>query len=150
MNAAAAANHLFGQHTVKGRDQSLREPEGEDQLGTRHEKLHRSVRPLVIERSGRLVGAYLGNKTLEEAGESFVLGHVGENSEPALGVFEVAVLNTGLDDVQRGRNNQRSRSTCNRGNEVLEPRGLVVVFETEHELLGKGRATEQLGAGCVG
>lgn len=57
--------------------------------------------------------AYLGDKTLEEAGESLVLGHVGQDPETALRVLEVAVLNTSLDYVQRRRDDQRSRGAGN-------------------------------------
>lgn len=72
-----------------------------------------------------------------------MLCHVGQDAEAALGAVEVAVLDTGLDDIERGRDNERGRCTSNRGDEVLEPGGLVVVLETEDELLGESGTTEE-------
>lgn len=43
--------------------------------------------------------AYLGHKSLEEAGESLVLGHIRQDSETALRVLKVSVLDTSLDDI---------------------------------------------------
>lgn len=71
-----------------------------------------------------------------------MLGHVGENAETALGVLKVAVLDAGLDDVERGRDNERRRGTSDGGDKVLEPSGLVVVLEPKHELLGESGTTE--------
>lgn len=93
---------------------------------------------------GDFAGAYLGDQALEEAAETLVLGHVGQNAEAALGVLEVAVLDTGLDHVKRSRDDKRGRGTGNRRNKVLEPRSLVVVLQVEEVLLGKGRASKQL------
>lgn len=87
---------------------------------------------------------YLGDKALEEAGETLVAGHVGQDAEAALGVVKVLVLNAGLDDVERCRHNERGRGTGNRGDKVLEPGGLVVVLELEEELLGESGTTEKL------
>lgn len=42
---------------------------------------------------------YLGYQSLEETRETFNLSHVGQDSEPAFGVLEVSVLDTGLDDI---------------------------------------------------
>ena len=88
---------------------------------------------------------YLGDKALEEARETLVAGHVGQDAETALGVVKVLVLDTGLDDVERRRHNKRGRGTGDRGDKVLEPRGLVVVLELEEELLGESGTTEKLG-----
>lgn len=88
--------------------------------------------------------AHLGHETLEEARHALLLGHVGQNPEAALRVVEVPVLDTGLDDVQRRRDDERGRRTGDGGDEVLEPRGLVVVLELEEIFLGEGRATEEL------
>lgn len=87
---------------------------------------------------------YLGNQSLEETRETLVLGHVAQDSETTLGVVEVAVLDTGLDNIERSRDNERGSGTGNRGNEVLEPGGLVVVLEMEDPLLGESRTTEEL------
>lgn len=66
---------------AKGGDQRLSQPEAENELGSGHQEL--------------------GRKTLEETGDTLVLDHVGQNAEAGLGVLEVAVLNTGLDHIQR-------------------------------------------------
>lgn len=87
---------------------------------------------------------YLGNQSLEETTEALVLGHVAQNSEAALGVVKVAVLDSRLDDIEGGGNDERGRGTGNGSNEVLEPSRLVVVLEVEEPLLGKGRTTKQL------
>lgn len=73
-----------------------------------------------------------------------MLSHVGKNPEAAFGVFKVPVLDTGLDDIERGGDDEGGRGTGNRGNEVLEPRGRVVILEGKEVFLGKGRATEEL------
>lgn len=112
------------QGSVKGRDEGLRQPEGEDQLGARHEQL--------------------GDEALKEGAEALVASHVGQDAETALRVVEVAVLYAGLDNVEGSRDNQRGGGTGNRGDKVLEPGGLVVVLELEQELLGKSRTTEEL------
>lgn len=117
------------QHTVESRDQRLGEPEGEDELGASHEQL--------------------GDETLEEGSHTLVLGHVGQDAETALGVLKVAVLNTGLDDIEGSGDDEGGRGTGDGGDKVLEPGGLVVVIELEEELLGKGRTTEQ-GEGTGG
>lgn len=87
---------------------------------------------------------YLGCQALEEACETFLLGHVAQDSETALGVLEIAVLNSRLDNVERGRDNERGGSTSDRGNEVLEPASLVVVLEVEEVFLGESGSSEQL------
>lgn len=87
---------------------------------------------------------HLRHQTLEEAGEAFFAGHVGQDLEAALGVVKVAVLDARLDDVQGRRHDEGGRSTADRGDKVLVPGGLVVVLKTKDELLGKGRATEEL------
>jgi hypothetical protein len=115
---------LLLESNIKGRNQSLGKPEREDQLGASHKKL--------------------GDKSLEESSSTLVLGHVGEDSETTLGVLEVSVLDTGLDDIERSGDDKRGRGTGNRSNKVLEPAGLVVILKVEKVLLGEGRATEQL------
>lgn len=109
---------------IENRDQRLRQPERKDQLRSGHQKL--------------------GRQTLEEAGEALVLHHVRNDTETALGVLEVAVLDAGLDNVERSRDNERSTGAGDRSDEVLAPRRLVVVAELENVLLGKSRATEKL------
>lgn len=91
---------------------------------------------------------YLGHQSLEEGREALVLGHVGQNAEAGLGVVEVLVLDTGLDDIERSRDDERGRGTSNRSDKVLEPGSLVVVLELEHVLLGKGGTTKQLDTHC--
>lgn len=73
-------------------NQSLCQPEAEDQLGTCHQQL--------------------GGQTLEEAGRALVLKHRGDDLEARFGVLEVAVLDTGLDDIEGSGHDQRSASTA--------------------------------------
>lgn len=92
------------------------------------------------------MGAYLRNETFEESTHAFISCHLGQNLEASLWVLKVLVLDTGLDDVQRCGHDQGRGRTSNRGDEVLEPRCLVVVLKFEKVLLGKGRSSEQLCA----
>ncbi len=87
---------------------------------------------------------YLRDQSLEETREAFILCHVRQNPESSLRVLKVSVLDTSLDNVQRGGDDKRRRGTGDGGDEVLEPRRLVVVAETEKVFLGKRRATEKL------
>ena len=43
---------------------------------------------------------YLRNQSLEETRNTFILHHTSNNLESTLRVFEVAVLDTGLDDIE--------------------------------------------------
>lgn len=88
--------------------------------------------------------SYLGNQTLEESGGTLILHHVGNDSETTLGVLKVAVLDTGLDDVEGSGDEEGGGGTGDGGDEVLEPRGLVVVLELEKVLLCEGGTTEEL------
>lgn len=108
----------------KRRDQSLCQPEAEHQLGSGHEQLRRQA--------------------LEERGETLVLGHAGNNPESRFRVLEVAVLDPGLDDIKRGRHNQRSAGTEDGSHEVLCPRRRVVILEPEDIFFSEGRTTEKL------
>lgn len=110
-------------HLVEHGDQSLGEPEREDKLRASHEEL--------------------GRQALEEGGDTFILDHVGDNTHATLRVLEVAVLDTGLDDIEGSRDDEGSSSTGNRGDEVLSPGGLVVVLDAEG-LLSEGGTTEEL------
>jgi hypothetical protein len=111
------------QDLVEGRNEGLGEPEGEGELGTGHEELRKQA--------------------LEEGGRSLVLKHVGDDASAGLLDLEVAVLNAGLDDVERCRDNEGSGGTGDRSDEVLAPAGAVVVLELVKVLLGCGRATEK-------
>jgi hypothetical protein len=102
----------------------LGQPEGEYQLGPRHEQLR--------------------GQSLEEGSEALVLHHVGDDPEAALGVLEVPVLDTGLDDVERSRDEERGTGTGDWSNEVLRPGCGIVVCEFVEVLLGYSRTTEQL------
>lgn len=59
-------------------------------------------------------------------------------------MLEVAVLDTGLDHIQGGGDNQRGASTAYRGDKVLRPASLIVVCEGVDVFLGESRATEEL------
>jgi hypothetical protein len=87
---------------------------------------------------------HLGDKALEEAGEPLLAGHVAQDAKAALGVVEVAVLNARLDDVERSRHDERSRSAGNGSNKVLEPRRLIVILQVEQVLLGERGTSEKL------
>ena len=104
-------------------NQSLCQPEAEDQLGTSHQQL--------------------GGQALEETGGALVLEHLRDNLEARLGVLEVAVLNTGLDHVQRSGDNQGGTGTADGGDKVLAPAGGVVVAQFVDVLLGEGGTTEE-------
>ena len=75
----------------KCRNQSLRQPEAEDQFRSSHQQLR--------------------GQTLEETEGALVLKHVGHDPKTRFGVLEIAVLNTGLNHVQRRRHDQGSAGT---------------------------------------
>ena len=118
------------QDLVESGDKSLSKPEGEDELGAGHEEL--------------------GSETLEEGAHALVLGHVCDDSETRLLGLEVAVLDTGLDDIERSRDDERSRGTGDGGDKVLRPRSGVVVGELVEVFLGSCGTTEELQVVSVG
>jgi hypothetical protein len=73
-----------------------------------------------------------------------VLHHVGNDAEAGLGVLEVAVLDTGLDHVERGGDDQGSAGTTDGSDEVLRPGGGIVVLEGVDVFLGECGTTEEL------
>lgn len=83
----------------KRRNKSLRQPEGEDEFGSSHQKLR--------------------CETLKERSETLILHHVGDNPEAALGVLKVLVLNAGLDNVERCRDDEGCAGTGNGCDKVL-------------------------------
>lgn len=117
-------------HLAERRNERLRQPEAEHQLGTRHE--------------------HLGRQPLKERSKPLILHHLAHNPEAALGVIEIPILNARLDDIQGCRNDQRSRRARDGSHEILRPRRLVVVLELE-QLLLRPRATseERKGARSV-
>lgn len=84
---------------AKRRNQSLCQPEAEDQLGAGHQQFR--------------------SQSLEEAEETLILEHVGDNAETRFRVLEVAVLNAGLDHIQGSGHNERGAGTAHRGDKVL-------------------------------
>lgn len=110
------------QHLVEGGNQRLGEPEREHELGARHEKLR--------------------CQALEEASHALVLDHLGDDSEPALGVLEVPILDSGLDDVEGCGYKKRGRGTGDRGNKVLTPGCGVVVGQFVVVLLRDSRSSK--------
>lgn len=117
------STRLLGESSVEGWDQSLCQPEGEDKLWSSHQQLW--------------------NETLEEGGSSLSADHVLDDLNTRLWVFEVAVLDAGLDDIEWSGDDQRGGSTSDGGDKVLEPGGLVVVIELEEVTLGESRSTEE-------
>lgn len=85
----------------------------------------------------------LGQETLEEGTHTLVADHLLDNADTALRVVKVTVLDTGLDNIQGSSNSDRGNGTSDRGTEVLEESGLVVVLQAENPLLDKGRSSEQ-------
>lgn len=73
-----------------------------------------------------------------------MFGHVGDDTETRLLGLEVAVLDTGLDDIERSRDDERCRGTSNGCDEVLEPGGTVVVGELVEVFLGSSATTKKL------
>lgn len=138
---------LLPEHGVKGGDKGLSQPEGEDKLGSSHEELrekgHKLVPLCCVAKAGAIF-TYLGCQALEERRETLLAGHVGHDTHAALGVVEVAVLDTGLDDIEGSGDDKRGGGTGNGGDEVLEPAGLVVIGEVEEVLLGEGGSSEEL------
>jgi hypothetical protein len=114
---------IFLHDLVEGRDKGLGEPEGESELGTSHKQL--------------------GEQALEEGGRALVLEHVGDDASASLLDLEVAVLDAGLDDVERSRDNEGGGGTGDGSNEVLGPGSAVVVLELVEVLLGGGGTTEE-------
>lgn len=117
------SSHLFAEGNVEGWDQGLSQPEGEDELGASHKQL--------------------GHETLEERRWALLLDHVLDDLNTALRVLEVAVLDTGLDDIERRRDNQRGRGTRNRSDKVLQPSRLVVILKSVQVSLGERRTSEE-------
>ena len=111
-------------HLVECWDQRLCEPEAEHQLGARHQQLR--------------------NQALEEGCRALVSDHVGDDLEATLSILEVAVLNTGLDNVERGGHDQRGASTSDGGDKVLRPGCGVVVLQGIEILLCSCGTTEEL------
>ena len=115
---------------IKRRYQGLREPEAKDQFRPRHQQLRR--------------------QPLEEARDPLVPHHAPDDPEPALRVLKIPVLDARLDHVQRGRHDQGGRRAGDRGDEVLQEAGRVVVVELVQVLLrGRGAAEEGERAGGV-
>lgn len=110
---------------TESRNQSLCEPEAENELGASHEQFR--------------------SKALEEGCETLVFGHVGDDAETGLLGLEVLVLNTSLDNIERSGDDERGGGTADGGNEVLTPAGRVVIVQLVDILLGESRTTEELG-----
>lgn len=108
---------------VEDGDQLLGNGEGEDELGSNNQDL--------------------GQETLEEGAESLVADHLLDDAHTTLRVIKVAVLDTGLDDIQGSSNGDRGNGSSDGGTEVLEEGGLVVVLKSENPLLDKGASSEQ-------
>ena len=73
-----------------------------------------------------------------------MLHHVGNNPETTLGVLEILVLDSGLDNVEGSRDNKRSTGTGDRGDKVLAPGSRVIVGKFVEILLSRRRTTKQL------
>jgi len=73
-----------------------------------------------------------------------VLEQVFHDGDTADLVLKVGILNTGLDDVQRGGNGDGSHSAGHGCDEVLSPSGLRVVRHTENVVLRHSRGAKKL------
>lgn len=87
---------------------------------------------------------YFRHQSLEETRHSFILNHTSYNPEATLWIVEVSVLDAGLDDVERGRDNKGCGSTCNRCYEVLKPGSLVIVCKPINVSFCKCGSTKKL------
>ena len=102
----------------------MREPEAKHQLRARHQQL--------------------GRQALEEARDALLAHHAPHDPKPGLGVLEVLVLDARLDDVERRGHDERGRRAADGRDEVLCPRGAVVVAQLEEVFFGEGGAAEEL------
>lgn len=133
----------FVQHAMEDGNELLSNGEAEDQLGSD------LYNPISCQKTANFLlcmNTYhkdLGSQSLEETTETFLLDEILDNVQSRLGVLKVTVLNTGLDDIKRSSDGDRSDSTANGGAEVLEEGSLVVVLETKDVFLDKGGTTEE-------
>lgn len=114
--------HLLKLVVEKG-NQLLGNSEGKDELGSNHKNL--------------------GQETLEEGTEALVTEHVPDDVHTTLRVVKVTVLDTSLDNVERGSNGDRCDGTTDGGTEVLEEGGLAVVLQSENPLLDECASSEK-------
>ena len=120
----------FLYNRAKCRYQRLCEPKAKDQFRPRHQQL--------------------GRQTLEETRHPFILHHIPHNLKPTLGVLKIPILYPRLNHVQRRRHDQRGRRARDRGDEILQIAGGIVILEFVEVLLrGRGAAEEGERAGGV-
>ena len=112
------------QPLIKYRYQRLRQPKAKDQLRPRHEQFRRQA--------------------LKEARKPLVLRHITQDSEAALWVVEISVLDPRFYDVEGSGDDEGGGGAGDGGDEVLAPGGGVVVFEFVPPLLGGCGTTEEL------
>ena len=116
-------------HLVEGGYQRLGEPERKYEFRTGHEEFR--------------------CQSLEERSETLIAHHVRHDLESTLRVFEVAVLDSRLDDVEGSGHDKGCASTRNRSDEVLRPGSSVVVAELVEVFFSNGRSTEKLSETLV-
>lgn len=108
---------FLAQLDVECWDQCLCQPERENQLRADHQQLW--------------------CESFKERSEAFILPHASNDLESTFGALEVLVLNSGLDNVQWCRYNERSSGTSDRCDEILEPSGFIVIVQLEKISLGE-------------
>lgn len=114
-------------------DQRLRKGVAEHQLGSDDQDLGASHQRIPQPVSGHATN--LGREALEERRRTFVLDEVLDDGHTADLTLEVRVLDTRLDRVEWGSHRDRRDGTRDGCDEILAPRRLVVVLDTEQVLL---------------
>jgi len=112
--ADMSQSHLFKGY-MEPRDQLLGHRERKHQLGSNNQDL--------------------GQQALEEGAKSLIPDHLADDTDAAFRVIKVAVLDPGLDNVQRGSDSDRGDRSADGGAKVLKERRLVVVLELENIFL---------------
>ena len=115
---------ITSHHLIKRRNKRLRQPKAKHQLRPRHKQLR--------------------HQPLKERRRALLPCHPTNNLEPTLGIFEISVLDSGFDDVERGGDDEGGGGAGDRGDEVLGPGCGVVVFEFVEVLFCCCGAAEEL------
>ncbi len=74
-------------------------------------------------------------ESFEKGSRTFILDEVLDDGDSTLGGIEGLVLNTGLDDIQRGGHGYAGYCSSYAGNSILQEGGITVVFQLEDVFL---------------